>query len=201
VATPLTALFRITLTYVVAGLSHKVRAYVRPVAVGAQPWVLNDRTNTPMIITWRDVALGWWLHIFAPVMTSSVPGASAVLEQFVAGLWQPIDFYSVVQVGLDPAPPTLAEEATYVIRDTAFKKIRVILLETTQGYLGHSNTGMGVTGSFDVVTPYLNGATPVATSPWNWQVSRGNRYFLAAGAIAGLTLDQNRKLKRARHQE
>jgi hypothetical protein len=200
-ATPLVASYRIKLQYVVGGLTHVNHAYCVPQATGAQPWKLIKRGAVVSTLTWQAIAGNWWHNVWIDLMASSVPGALATLEQKVGLLWVPLDFLNIVDPGVGGPTFTPAQQATLVLRDTSFDKIRVVFLETVDGYLGHSANGHGLTTQFDLIIPEYEGSGTSESSPVNWQVGRSNNYMLTAGAVAGLTLDQNRKLKRARHDE
>lgn len=198
---PLIATYRITFSYTVLGLLHKFRAYCKPVAVGVQPWVLRDRNGAATALNWANIAFDAWRDYFANQYPPSVTGAAAVLENFQSPLWVPLDFTTIAQAGGSGDAINPTQQSTWVIRDTAFKKIRVIWLETTAPFLGHSANGLGLYVESTPVTHAYDGTVTVDQAPFQWQVSRGDRYVLAAGSVAGLTYDQNRKLKRARHDE
>lgn len=199
-ATPLVAAYRITLNYTVAGLAHKWRGYCKPNAVGAQPWSLIT-FNSLFVDTWVASIQALWSQLCNFAFTTDVAPATAQLEQNLGLLWVPLDFTLLTGSGTNTPPATLAQQYTAVVRDTAFRKMRVVLLETAMPYLGHSSSGVGLGTLSDNTTQAWSGAITSAAYPFQWQISRGGNYILRAGAIAGVTFDQNRKLKRARHVE
>lgn len=199
-STPLTALARITINYTVLNLVHKHRMYVRLDPTGGTPVFVMDRDATPHI-SWIGAAQRVWDIVGGVLIGAGEPAPTAILEDYVAPYWRPHDFVTLSGVSGGGTASFPTSQATWVVRDTAFKFIRVIWLETLAGVLGHSSSGLGLSGPLTAVTNELAGPVVAHLSPWAWQVSRGNNYIAATGAIAGLTLDQNRKLKRVRHDE
>lgn len=199
-ATPLTATYRITMTYTPSPLTHKWRGYVKPVAAGPQPWSLTTFDGLS-VDTWVASIQAWWNVLRTFMYDTTTPAPDAVLEQHAGLLWVPLDFAALTGAGTLGVGNAAAQQTTIVVRDTAFAKMRIVLLEPNQPYLGHSSTGLGLTAGATAIANEYNGVANTPADPYNWQVSRGNRYVLRAGAISGLTFDQNRKLKRARHEE
>lgn len=195
---PLLAGYRITIPYTPSPLTHKFRAYCKPVASGAQPWLLQTFSGANAI-TWVASAQALWtaLRSIFPVAATA---PTATLEQIVAGLWQPIDFTLLTGAGTAGASNP-AQQWTLTLRDTAFKKLKVVLLEGDFPYLGHSATGLGIDATSDTLVPSWSNVADGESQPVHWQVSRGNRFLLRAGTVAGLTYGLNKRLKRARHAE
>lgn len=196
-ATPLTATARITLQYVVDGFLHKLRAYVAYNLVLGVPQ-LNDRDGITTV-QWQLGAQNLWDHVRAVLNTSAVPApATATLESRAGALWNPVVQVTLTGAGSQGGTYFKASEATWVLRDTAFKKIRFIILEWAFGYAYHSATGASTQTEIQGISDGLSGANVGANEPYRWMKSRGDRFLLATGDIAGLTLDLNDKLKRAR---
>jgi hypothetical protein len=197
---PLLATNRITVAYTCSGLQHKQRAYcIRGFDTGGgEPQVTFRDGSTGL--PWDAAAQGIW-NATRAMMATSVAAATAIFEELVGLAWVPLAGVTLTGIGLAGGTPQPAQQASLVLRDTAFKFIRVILLETTQFYVGHSPTGLTLGADAAAWVNDYNGAETLAGEPFQWQVSRGKRYILASGAVAGVTYDLNDKLKRARGLE
>lgn len=97
-----------------------------------------------------------------------------------------------------------ASQMTLVLRDTEFKFLRVVYLESAQPLPYHfssmgSNTGPLHTFSTRLwSTAYAyNSPSESATNAWDWVKSRGDN-FLNSSAFVGITGDFNDKVRRAR---
>jgi len=198
VATVLTATHRITISYIVAGSLHKYRAYCkRQDPLIGDPAVL-DRDGG--LITWTDAAEGLW-GLVNQLYNTAVAAASALFEERSGAVWLPIASATLAAVGTDATPYAPAQQITWVIRDTAFKKIRAVWLETSQPYIGHSNTVTGLSAGVNQVGAAYQEEGAFTNNAFRWQKSRGDNYILATGAVAGVTFDLNDKLKRGRGLE
>lgn len=197
-ATPLSATHRMTIAYQVKSRTHKLRMYVKlgaPIA-GVQQFIQRDGvTLTPFPTAAQEV----W-DIIRSLLEAATPAASALLEVASGPLpiWLPVDTATLTGVGTHSGAANIASQATWVVRDSAFNKVKVLVMEHCEGYLGHSNTGLGVSTPLDSVTTNLFTSGAPADSSYFWQVGRSNLYLLTTGTVAGLTLDLNDKLKRDR---
>jgi hypothetical protein len=196
--TPLTATHRLNFQYSVLGFTHTVKLYCKrqdPLIGG--PALLNrDGTLTDVV----DAAQGFWDDIRGNY-SDSVAAPGCLFEERSGSLWLPITGVTVAGAGGSSTPPSPASQFTMLIRDTAFKKMRLTLMEMRHGYVGHSPSGLGIYTDLDVIANSYNGVGFGPHDPYMWQKSRGDNYILASGAIAGSTLDLNDKLKRRRGLE
>jgi hypothetical protein len=193
---PLVATSRLVAKYVVSGLTHTLRMYMAYNDVlGQHQMVDRDGITT---VLWTLGGQYVWDKIRAMLDATLVPNpATLELQQRSGTLWNPIDFAALTGAGSGGGfSPALQQ--TWVLRDIAFKKIRFEVLEGVYQYNYHSNTGVGLNAAETAVTSMLSGADASANAPYRWMKSRGDRFILASGAIAGLTHDLNDKLKRAR---
>lgn len=197
-AQPLLSNDRVTYQYVVDGLTHVQRVYCNRAAdVGAVKKILcRDGVTT---LDWDVAAQGGWSDM-SNVLPTSVLGPTMTLETLVGIVWQPVAIATGTGVGqatgLKPA-----SQLTVVIRDTAFKFMRYVIMEHSGGYIGHSNTGYGLNTLTDLLMDGITGDDADPAGLYQWMKSRGNRYILGTGAIAGATFDLNDKIKRTRHLE
>lgn len=196
-ATTLTATHRITLTYVCTGFTHLWRGFckVGSTVLGVRQLVCRDGITE---ISWKDGIEYWGSKV--PEFADCDATMSALLEVRSGTLWNPLDA-DAFTVGLFGGTFAPASQYTAVVRDTAFKKIRVVLMEGFNGYVGHAASGYGINAGLDDMSDVLNGNDADPLTNYQWQKSRGDNYILASGAIAGVTLDLNDKLKRARGLE
>lgn len=197
-ATPLSATYRITAVSNVLGIDHKIRAYVK--STGA---VVSGTTQ----IIYRDASTHDWTvaitqmikRIYAYYGTDNTdPSLPAQLEQFGGGVWNPVEFATLTESA--PSGTLLpATETLITVRDTAFKKIRVDILETKIG--PSTRIGSDPGGSLGVVWKAWAGGNVDSGNtddPFHWQVSRGNDYIAATGGVVGIVNGYNDKMRRAR---
>lgn len=197
-AQALVAEFRVVITYTVVGKPHVQRSYCQVEDISDVVPNLIGRDSD--LTEWTDCAQGWWDEMRGIVDNSAI-GANAVLEQRTGAIWFPMKSVALTDNGAGSVE-TLASQYTLVVRDTAFKRIRVIIMEPGTGlYVGHSANGLGITELTDDVANAWNGENADLTMPYNWAKSRGDRYVLGSGAIAGGTYDLNDRMKRERGYE
>lgn len=198
--TTLAANFRVDINYSINGITHVWRGYCDVIDPTTDPIELVGRPGrTPG--DWRDVAQASWDTMRAIFQDTATGGVSATLLQRDDTVWNPIDFVTLTGAGSSSSATKPAQQLTYVLRDTSLKKIRWILMETVQNYVGHFGNGTGGGTAQDTITATLNAAGSTDTDFYSWQKSRGNFFFAASGTVAGLTYDLNDKLKRSRNLE
>lgn len=196
--TPLTATHRLQMQYVITGFTHTIHAYCERGAdiLGAKQLVDRDGI---LPLPFQDVAQEWWADVSLN-LGEDVPPPVVLLQERSGLLWLPIDSFTPTGTG-GSDPSTLANQLTVVVRDTDFRKIRITVLETINGYVGHSPSGRGIDANIDAFCDAIDGVDTDIHAIYRWQKSRGDNFILATGAIAGATLDLNDKLKRGRGYE
>lgn len=198
-STPLTATDRFEFEVFVSGLPHKIHAYCkRTVPLMGAEQIINRDGSTPMDA--GDSAQGFWNGIRG-IFDTTVVAPSVVLQNRSGIVWNPVASYTLTDAGSAGGSIYLASQLTVLINDTAFKKIRLTLMEPNEGYVGHSPTGLGITGTIDAMIPTFTDSSSASNSPFFWMKSRGDNYIAASGAVRGATLDLNDKLKRRRGLE
>ncbi|SRR6266496_2331657 len=195
---PLIATHRVTVTYVVHGLAHKFSAYASASLV-LGVWSLADRDGI-VALNWTACAQALWDAIRA-ILDNTTPAASAILEERSGLLWTLTDTFALSGIGQQTPAYSPACQLSIILRDTAFLKIRALILEASEPYVGHSADGTGINSGITNTVAFWTGANTGAQNPYRWQKSRGNRFIKATGMVAGATLDLNDKLKRARGLE
>lgn len=195
--TTLTATHRIFTQWINDGIIHDSIAYCeRGTDIAGIPY-LKDRDGVTEL-PWTD-AIAQLRVALQSVVGNTFAGLSHQLEERSGSLWFPVAFGTTLALSGGPAQP--ASQFTLVLRDTSFLKIRVTLLECIHGYVGHSNTGLGINGAIDDFVGNYNGDGGGSDMPYRWQKSRGNNFILGVGSVAGGTLDLNDKMKRRRGLE
>jgi hypothetical protein len=199
-STALAATARITFQYTVQNFRHRLAMYMAYNLVLGLPQMV-DRDGIVTVL-WTVGAQYVWDKLRACYYTVDVPNPpSIVLESRSGALWNPVAFATLTGAGSNGNATSIASQCTYVLRDTMFKKLRFVFLEHTFGYVGHSATGVTGNAFLEAITEMLNGVDASANAPYRWMKSRGDRFLLATGDIAGFTFDLNDKLKRGRFLE
>jgi hypothetical protein len=197
-AQPLLANDRVKIDYYVDGQPHVVRMYCNRGTTSGSTYNLLARDLSTQL-DWQPCIQQAW-NCFVGLFYAGTPTPIATLESLSGSVWNPIDAFTLVNAGAGGSYNP-ASQATWVVRDTAFKKIHLVLMEHRLGYVGHAGNGLGLAAITDVVTRDITGADGDAFGLFQWWKSRGNRYILPSGAIAGLTFDLNDKMKRRRNLE
>lgn len=192
-AQPLLATLRITLPYSINTVAHKIRGYASSAAVAGDATILERRSGV-YTLPWTNQATQW-ANILSNGLPASTDFGAPVLEQRVGTVW------NVISVAPVPTPTLAgtfapASQFTLVLRDLAFFKLKVILLDTNVTPPYHTVSTTGSPGSLNsLVAGYLSGG--LADNPYDWQKSRGDR-FMAVNPFVGVTGDINDKIRRAR---
>lgn len=199
-STPLAAVSRLDFRYRSYSRQHRLSTYVAYNNVlGAHQ--LNDRDGITTIL-WTLAAQYLWDKVRAIYDGTNTPSAASVtLLDRVGTLWHVTDVAALTGIGSGGGQNQAAQQFTWVLRDTAFKKLRFITLESNGGYLYHTDDGCGAGAGTDAISNMLNGVDTNANAPFRWMKSRGDHFLAASGTIAGFTADLNDKIKRAAGQE
>lgn len=194
-ATALSATGRITLSITVSGLVHKVRVYVRNPTFVTPDWFINSRTLDENDINWTDAAEGL-AYVVSYMYPSAAGIADAVLEERVGILWFARAFHTVTLPNKNGSV-SLAQQATLVMRDVLFNKVKLILLDINLGGLDHTSSFSALGGNaLNMITEFTSGALQ-EFAPYVWMVGRSDQYLNVAPFV-GWTLAPNRKVRRAR---
>ncbi len=194
---PLLATARLEFLYVVNSFNHRLNTYMAYNDVLGQHQ-MNDRDGITTVL-WTLGAQYLWDKVRGVYSAAGLPAAAQVsLFSRSGSIWNLIDVAALTGIGSGSGTVALANQSTWVVRDTAFKKIRFVLLEDLYGYAFHVQNGISGSAPLDDVTKMINGTDTNASAPFRWMKSRGDRFIAATGSIAGLTQDLNDRLKRAR---
>lgn len=195
-SSPLVATARIDLQYTVSTLPHHFRAYVKDLTVAGSSWTVAQRPSLGAAIDWADAAQGIWDTIRALMPVGSTAD-SATLQSRSGTIWTPLASYSPTgAVSANTYSP--AQQMTLTLRDTGFKKVRVIFLEQTFAIPIHYPSYGGLSGDVLTFAKQFTTNRTVTNAPFEWQVSRSEDY-LADFSFVALTTDLNDKVRRARN--
>lgn len=193
----LAATAKLVFQYTVDDLPHKLQTYMAYNDVlGQHQMVDRDGITT---VLWTVGAQYLWDKFRQGYNSTDVSSpASVSLFHRSGSLWNLVDVSALTGVGASGSATSPAQQFTWVLRDTAFKFVRFLALETIGGYVGHYPVGIGGTSWLNNITYMLSGADTDASAPYRWLKSRGDRFLAATGTVAGLTADSNDALRRAR---
>jgi len=196
-ATTLAALGRITISYQVdSTFTHKLRAYVRnPQLVGSN-WMINSRTTDSNDLDWTFAADGL-METMTYLLTLAALFGAALLETRSGSVWQPRATFTFTRTHHGSGTLQPAAQYTLTLRDTLFRKVKVILLDDIYPGLAKStDPDAGIAASDNFNLQFRSGAT-VTAPPYSWMVGRGNTY-LAVSPVVSWVAATNRKMRRAR---
>ncbi len=193
-ATTLAALGRIVVPYQVGGVNHRFVAYVRNPQTGGSTYKVNTRATDANDLDWEDASDGLTNILANAIATGAVFGASAL--QLRSGLiWNTVSTHTVSDTasggGYVPG-----SQITVSLRDTAFRRVKVVLEDTGQAAPQRS---ISPTGGDSHIDNLIGGYLPThgnPNDPYVWQVGRGNAY-VNLGPFISYSVDINRKVKRA----
>jgi len=196
-ATTLVATGRIIIPYQVDSVfTHRIYAYVRnPQLVGAV-YNVNSRTTDANDTQWDWAASGLAETISYMLPIGSTFG-TMILQLRSGSVWTPVASFTFA--GTNHAAGTLwpASQFTLSLRDTLFRRVKVVLLDANYGSLAKSTDPTAGPAQADNFMAQFTSAGAVGSKPYAWMVGRGNTY-LAASPIISWVSATNRKMRRAR---
>lgn len=192
---PLVAAGRITLPITIDGVLHKLRLYCTDPALIGGVWKISTRNAGPDDLAWTAAAARFVYRVTPAYWGSAILG-DVYLESRSGLLWTTIATDTIAMTGGGSAEGK-GIQVTWVFRDTAFKKVKMVMEEPQSLALAHFTSVSSVTGGFGTcLAGFLSTATDPA-DPYFWMCSRGNRY-LNSTPFVGLTFATNRKMRRRR---
>lgn len=194
-AEPLVAEGRIVFAYTVDGLTHEIRAYVRNPQESGGTWFINSRTLDENDLDWEDAADGLFASASYPIGDDvTFPDMELQIRDGV--VWNLVATHTGASSNTSGAHKPGAQ-CTLVLRDTAFKKVKVVVEEPNTASPYHFLSVAAATGILDDFSKQYTPSATVTNAPYHWQVSRGNRY-LNTSSFVGLTGSLNRRVRRRR---
>jgi hypothetical protein len=188
-ATPLAASYRFIFPIDVDGIIHNHAAYVSVIpGSGASGYDLVMRDGTTGLDASAAVYT-WWGFLQSYYEASQTVFGTALLQHLSGIAWLPIATIPTIIAATGTAAFAVAGQATITLRDTAFHKVRSILLESA---FPTGDKFLPPNGVFDYWTTVPS--TGVA-SGWNWQRGRSNLFI---GSAVSLVTDLNDKVRRRR---
>lgn len=192
---PLLATARILIPYVATGQTHKLAAYVRNLQVDGASWNINTRETDSNDLDWADAAQGYWLAM-SYGLDDAISPPTAELQELTGVTWNTLDTFACTG-GNGSNSTILASQFTLTLRDMAFKKLRVVLLDTINGAMFRYTTSAGPGGFQTNYAKQWDSTFDITNAPYRWQVSRGDR-FLAASPFVSIVSVYNDRLRRDR---
>lgn len=190
-ATILTATWRATVPYTISGLAHKLHIYAK-IATTTPTFSVRHRNGIDSS-DFDDI-----MDRLASRLTNVLPSGTVIgtclFEQRSGSIWTPQYSYLPTDTFSGSLQP--ATQLTAVLRDTAFKKVRLTVLDTKIAAPAHY-PGLSGGGLDGFIAGWGEAGAVVPEDPWFWAVSRGSNYMLSS-PFAGTTMDLNDKIRRAR---
>lgn len=191
--TPITTSGRLSIAYVVNGLTHKARLWVDIVAVGPSFEVVNHRVGGAGNKTGLVVAQMYW-DLIKTSWPSTVTAPTFVLDQYSGGAFIPVDGAALIGAGTGIGAIDPCNEVTFTFKDTANKKMKISLFETIYESPDKNFYPTGVVALAAIFNDFIS---PLSTISMNdFARSKGDlRIFRAIAETVSL----NRRIRRARH--
>lgn len=192
---PLLGIGRITIPYVVSGLTHVLRMLVDNPTLSGSDWIVDKRPDIGGTGLFSDAAQGLAEFMSSALATGVTPG-TALLEEYSATGWLPRDTATVTFPNL-AGNSNLAGQITLTLRDTNFTRPKIVLMEPNQTLPFKFLSPTGGAGGLDgFIDGFLEGGTG-ANRPYVYMVNQ-HGFFLQENSFVSVTGTYNRKLRRAR---
>lgn len=177
------------------GLNHVAHAYCRNPQVGGDSYQINSRLLDENDLNWEDAAQGF-ADLLSFFLDDTAQLGDAVLEKFDGSVWNTLDVETVTNsLGAGATYP--ASQDTIVLRDTALKKLKIVILEGNTQPLYHTKSfttfDSGYGAAHDRIDPETANGGDFAV----WAVSHRGLYLNTAPFV-GFTVATNRKVRRRR---
>lgn len=194
---PLVATGRIVFLYTVQGIQHHSIAYVRGLTQVGSVWQHNSRTLDANDQIWTDSVNGFFegmSYLYSAAWSADV----ALLQNYASGVWNPLATATFSGTNHSTGSGWASGlQSTLTLRDSAFKKMRVIAMEGNfPGAYKSTSTNYFGDARDNFIKQWTSSYT-VTYAPYIWQVSRGNRYT-AAVSLVSYVQAYNRKIRRRR---
>jgi hypothetical protein len=193
-STALVPTWRITVPYTATGRQHKLRMYIPTCTPAGASYTFTDRLAAT--VDWGDAVEGLATNL-QNVMSTGTTLGDALLEELVAGIWLPRGNHTILAAFAPSAAPVLSSQWTLVLRDTNFKKMKVILLDVRVVPPAHATSVATCDAQSQFLVKNFTPAATAANPPYNWMIGRSGA-FINTAPFVGLTLALNRKIRRAR---
>jgi hypothetical protein len=179
-------------TYQISELTHVARSYVEiQVLAGAASTLAVRSGGTPLL--WTDAAARWVAQ-FGNILAAASTGMGVLLERFSGGVWLPVAAVSESLAGDGALTP--CSQITMTLRDSAFEKVKVVVMDTNEAAPQKLSTPTSGNGGFDAwIAEYIGSVDD--SSAYNWLKSRGDR-FLLANPFVSVAVDLNDRVRRDR---
>lgn len=196
---PLTAEYRLELTYTVPNQIHKIRHYCEasPSVLAASGYFLFDRGGIADIDA-GAAAQKWWTALL-PLFHTSVLAPSWILHHRVGLAWNPVTAGVVTGAGSSGTTPNYASQFTISLNTDDFKRIREIILEQSRfvaafKYVGYAN----LHSNAPAIADWLTGADADGEDGHQWVRSKNKKMLHATAPIVSSVYDLNDKVRRSR---
>lgn len=189
---PLIATWRLTQPYTVAGLVHKWRAYFR---IATTTPALTVRARDGVTTFAIDDVIERVAQNMRNVLPTGATFGTALVEEHVGLIWQP-RYVHLPTPSAAAGTHFPATQITVTMRDSGFHFVRLVILDGNVSAPRHFAT-LPATSEINAWLAGYVSTAPNPEAPYFWQVSRSNLYLLDGG-FAGITLDLNDKIRRAR---
>ena len=194
---PLLATGRIVFLYTVQGIQHHSVAYIRGLAQVGSVWQHNSRALDANDQVWTDSVNGFF-ESMSYLYSSAWTAGAALLQQLSGTVWNPMDTASFTGTNHSASTGWASGlQSTLTLRDTAFKKMRMIAMEANYHGANKSTATNYFGDARDSFIKQWTASYTVTNAPYIWQVSRGNRY-MATTPLISYVQAYNRKIRRAR---
>lgn len=190
------AVGRITLPYVINGLTHLMHCWVRnPQDVGGT-WMINTRTTDSNDMVWTS-GVDALIDTLEHILPTDATIGTALLQTRSGGVFTTVASYVGTLGVVSGGTRVEATQFTMTLRDNLFNRMKVVLLELGLNIpYKLSNPTAGAANVDAYIAEYTENKT-LGAAPYVWQVSGWNQYIRPGGFVSATGTD-NDKLRRAR---
>lgn len=192
---PLVATGRVVFPYVIDGVNHKLRMYVKNPTLVGSTWQINSRTLDENDTDWKGF-VNTFVTVWAEYAPSDSSGGTWTLEKRDGPVWTVVDTYlpSYTVTGTAHLAGT---QLTVTLRDKLNYHFKFVVMEGTQPANIKSVAPTGGNGGLDALIGMFLPTYVTGVPPYAVVVSRLNQ-FMSTAPFVSFAVHYNKKMLKRR---